>query len=149
MNKLKLHTIGFTKKSAERFFALLREHRIERLVDIGLRPGGQLAGFTKQSDFPYFLTHLANCEYLHFPTLAPNDDILSTYRKDHDWGRYVMRFEALMDERNIPVSLDWPFFAEKACCLLCSEAMPEQCHRRLIAERFARVWPGTEVVHIV
>jgi len=146
---MKLSTIGFTKKSAERFFTLLRENGIERLVDIRLHPGGQLAGFTKQGDFPYFLSHLARCEYHHFPTLAPSDDILSSYRKDHDWSRYVTRFEALMDERGIPQSLDRQFFAEKACCLLCSEATPEQCHRRLIAERLARAWPGTEVVHIL
>ncbi len=146
---MKLSTIGFTRKSAERFFTLLREHGIERLVDIRLRPGGQLAGFTKQGDFPYFLTHLADCEYHHFSALAPNDDILSTYRKDRDWSRYVTRFEALMNERDIPHSLDRRFFAEKACCLLCSEAMPEQCHRRLVAERFARVWSDTEIVHIL
>ncbi len=146
---MKLHTIGFTKKSAERFFALLREHGIERLVDIRLHPGGQLAGFTKQSDLPYFLTRLADCEYHHAPILAPSDDILSTYRKDHDWGQYVARFEALMDDREIPNSLDQRLFSEKACCFLCSEATPEQCHRRLVAERFARVWPGTEIVHIL
>lgn len=146
---MRLYTIGFTKKSAERFFTLLRDNGIKRLVDIRLHPGGQLAGFTKQGDFPYFLRHLADCDYHHFPLLAPSDDILSDYRKDHDWGRYVARFEALMDAREIPSSLDRLFFAEKACCLLCSEATPEQCHRRLIAERIARAWSGTEIVHIL
>lgn len=146
---MRLYTIGFTKKSAERFFTLLREHGVERLVDIRLHPGGQLAGFTKQNDFSYFLTHLADCEYHHFPMLAPNDTVLSGYRKDHDWSRYVTGFEALMDEREIPSSLDRQFFAEKTCCLLCSEATPEQCHRRLVAERLTRAWPGTEIVHII
>jgi uncharacterized protein (DUF488 family) len=146
---MKLYTIGFTKKSAERFFALLGENGIERLVDIRLHPGGQLAGFTKQSDFPYFLAHLADCEYHHFPTLTPSNDVLSEYRKDHNWSRYVTGFEALMDERKIPNSLDRQFFTEKACCLLCSEATPEQCHRRLVAERLTRAWPGTEIVHIL
>jgi uncharacterized protein (DUF488 family) len=149
VDRMNLYTIGFTKKPAERFFALLREHGVERLVDIRLHPGGQLAGFTKQSDFPYFLTHLADCEYHHFPTLAPSDDVLSGYRKDHDWSRYVTGFEALMEERKIPSSLNPRFFAEKACCLLCSEATPEQCHRRLVAERLARAWPDTTIIHIL
>ncbi len=146
---MRLYTIGFTKKSAERFFTLLRENGIERLVDIRLHPGGQLAGFTKQGDFPYFLAHLAACEYDYAPALAPNDNILTTYRKDHDWQRYVTRFERLMDERLIPSSLDRAMYEEKVCCLLCSEATPEQCHRRLVAERLSRVWPNTEVIHIV
>jgi hypothetical protein len=81
--------------------------------------------------------------------LAPTDDILSDYRKDHDWSRYVHRFEALMDERHVTERLDRALFEGTACCLLCSEAAPEQCHRRLVAERLARHWQGTEVVHLV
>jgi len=30
----------------------------------------------------------------HIDELAPSDDILSDYRKDNDWDRYVQRFEA-------------------------------------------------------
>lgn len=144
-----IYTIGFTKKSAERSFDLLRKHKIQRLVDIRLHPDGQLAGFAKQEDLAYFLSRLADCEYRHVDTLAPTDDILSQYRKDHDWLRYVQRFETLMDERDVPGSLDRRLFEDKLCCLLCSEATPEQCHRRLVAERLAREWPGTQVIHLV
>ncbi len=146
---MRLYTIGFTKKSAERFFTLLRNYGVQRLIDIRLHPNGQLAGFTKQGDFPYFLAHLADCEYYHFDQLAPSDDILSSYRKDHDWNRYVTRFDALLDDRDIPGSLDRGFFVEKACCLLWSEATPEQCHRRLVAERLARAWRDTEIIHLI
>jgi uncharacterized protein (DUF488 family) len=146
---MKLYTIGFTKKSAERFFTLLKEHGVERLVDIRVHPGGQLAGFAKQNDLAYFLDRLVGCDYHHLPSLAPADDILSEYRKDHDWATYVQRFEALMEERDIPRSLDRSLFEERICCLLCSEATPEKCHRRLVAERLAQAWPGVEVAHIV
>ncbi|HEX9986897.1 MAG TPA: DUF488 domain-containing protein [Chloroflexia bacterium] len=146
---MKLYTIGFTKKSAERFFTLLKEHGVERIVDIRVHPGGQLAGFAKQDDLAYFLDRLVGCDYHHLPVLAPADDILSDYRKDHNWDRYVKRFEALMDERDVPGSLDRTLFEERTCCLLCSEATPEKCHRRLVAERLAQAWPGVEVAHIV
>jgi len=96
---MKLYTIGFTKKSAENFFTLLQKNNIKRLIDIRLNPDGQLAGFAKRNDLAYFLSHLVDCEYQHIKVLAPTDDILSDYRKDHDWDRYVKRFEALMDER--------------------------------------------------
>ena len=146
---MRLYTIGFTKKTAECFFGLLREHGVERLVDARLHPSGQLAGFTKQSDLRYFLANLVPCEYLHLPVLAPSEPIFVEYRKDHDWDRYVARFEALMDERNVPTSLDRRLFREKACCLLCSEATPERCHRRLVAERLARAWPEVDVIHLI
>lgn len=145
---MKLYTMGFTKKSAEQFFTLLQERGITRLVDIRLRPNGQLAGFTKRDDLAYFLPNIINCEYHHMPSLAPTKEILSTYRRDGDWGKYVEQFEALMDRRNVPFSLDRTFYEEKACCLLCTEPTPEQCHRRLVAERIARSWADTEIIHL-
>jgi uncharacterized protein (DUF488 family) len=144
-----IYTIGFTQKPAERFFGLLREAGARRLLDIRLNPGGQLAGFAKQGDLAYFLRALADCDYRHVPSLAPTADILGDYRADHDWSRYVARFDALMDERNVPAILDRAELAATPSCLLCSEATPEQCHRRLVAERIARAWPEFEVVHLV
>jgi uncharacterized protein (DUF488 family) len=144
-----LYTIGFTQKSADRFFSLLRENNVERLVDIRLRLCGQLSGFAKGSGLAWFLRQLNACDYLHLPQLAPTAEILGGYRKDHDWDRYVRQFEALMDERAIPDSLDHASFAAQPSCLLCSEATPERCHRRLIAERMARGWPDLEIVHLV
>lgn len=145
---MRLLTIGFTQKSAEQFFDLLQKNTVQMLVDIRLHPDGQLAGFAKRGDLPFFLRRLANCDYRHMAFLAPSEDILTDYRKDRDWNRYVRRFEALMDERGIPETLDRWFFEDHDCCLLCSEATPERCHRRLVAERLARVWTATEVVHL-
>ena len=146
---VKIYTIGFTKKSAERFFVLLKENQIGRLIDIRLKPGGQLAGFAKRDDLAYFLRELIGCEYHHFDFLAPSEDILKTYRQDKDWDRYERQFEALMNEREVLNRLDPSFFAEKPCCLLCSEEKPDQCHRRLIAERLDRSWPDVEVIHLI
>ena len=146
---MNIYTIGFTQKSAKDFFESLQRNHVQTLVDIRLNPGGQLAGFSKQSDLPYFLLRLAdNCRYVHEPRLAPTKEILSDYRSEGDWARYVRRFEALMDERQIPAALDKSLFEQRDCCLLCSEATPEQCHRRLVAERLARAWPNVTVIHL-
>jgi uncharacterized protein (DUF488 family) len=146
---VKIYTIGFTKKPAERFFGLLQENHVGRLIDIRLKPGGQLAGFAKQDDLAYFLRELIGCEYHHFDLLAPTEDILTTYRQDRDWQRYERQFEALMDERDVPGRLDPAFFSEKPCCLLCSEDTPDQCHRRLVVERLARNWPDVQIIHLM
>jgi uncharacterized protein (DUF488 family) len=146
---MKIYTIGFTQKSAQRFFEVLAEHGVERVVDVRLKPGGQLSGFAKQDDLAWFLERLTGASYIHLPQLAPSDAIRDDYRKDHDWNRYVPRFEALMDERDIPNALDRISFEKRVSCLLCSEATPEYCHRRLVAERIASEWPDVEVVHLV
>lgn len=145
---MRIYTIGFTQKPAERFFGLLRANGVQRVVDIRLRPDGQLAGFAKKGDLPYFLRELVACDYVHCPILAPTPEILTDYRQDHRWDRYVARFEALMDERGMPAALDRQPFAAQASCLLCSEHTADHCHRRLIAERMAAAWPGTEIVHL-
>ncbi len=82
---MKLYTIGFTKKTAKQFFELLKGNDVECLVDIRLHPDGQLAGFTKKGDLRYFLEELIGCDYRHELRLAPSDEILKTYRKDHNW----------------------------------------------------------------
>ena len=146
---MKLYTIGFTQKSAQEFFKLLCDNGVQRLIDIRIHPQGQLSGFARQSDLPYFLYELAGqCQYLYQPILAPIEQAMKDYRKDGNWERYAARFEALMDERNIPAGLDRSIFETATGCLLCSEASPEHCHRRLAAERLARHWPNLEVIHV-
>jgi len=146
---MKLYTIGFTQKRAETFFGLLSRHGIQRLVDIRLKPDGQLSGFAKQDDLPFFLHQLAGgCQYVHLPELAPTKGILDTYRADKNWQEYELRFEALMDQRDIPNGLERVEFEDNVSCLLCSEATPEKCHRRLVAERLAKYWPDVEIIHL-
>jgi uncharacterized protein (DUF488 family) len=146
---MRLYTIGFTQKRAETFFGLLRQAGVQRLVDIRLSPDGQLSGFAKKDDLPYLLDRLADgCAYVYLPELAPTKEILKDYRRDSDWPRYMVRFEALMDERRVPESLDRDAFESTMSCLLCSEPTPEQCHRRLVAERLAKSWPDVEIIHL-
>ncbi len=145
---MNLYTIGFTQKNAPQFFGLLRQNGVRRLVDIRLNPSGQLSGFARRDDLPYFLKELAGgCEYLYLPELAPTKELMLAIRETRNWDGYVTRFEALMDGRDIPAALDRSIF--EAACLLCSEATPEHCHRRLVAERLVRSWPDIEIIHLV
>jgi hypothetical protein len=57
---LTLFTIGFTKKSAEKFFGLLRGSGAKRLVDVRLNNVSQLAGYAKRQDLAYFAKEI--CE---------------------------------------------------------------------------------------
>lgn len=144
---MKIYTIGFSGKTAEQFFKLLESNDISLIVDTRLRPDGQLSAFARKGDLPYLLQRLISARYIHWPILSPTDDILSAYRKDKDWNRYVQRFEQLMDDRDIPNAIDRTLFERHAACLLCSEATPERCHRRLVAERMAMAWEG-EIAHL-
>ena len=83
---MKVSTIGFTKKSARRFFELLRASGARRVVDVRLNNASQLAGFAKKDDLAWFLDEICGIGYVHLPDLAPTRELLSDYRKKRiDW----------------------------------------------------------------
>lgn len=135
-----LFTIGFSGKGAEAFFSSLREARVRRLLDIRLNPSGQLSGFAKDRDLPFFLRELCSIEYCHLPILAPTKPLLDDYRKKAiDWPEYEQIYLLILNERNAATKIDPALLSD--ACLLCSEDDPRQCHRRLAAEYLATVHP--------
>lgn len=145
---MKIFTIGFTQKSAEEFFDILKRNGVERVIDIRVHPGGQLAGFAKDRDLAYFLKELGNIEYTYLPELAPEAEMMKTFRENKDWLAYEMSYKKLQNDRNMPAGLDKKIFEEKTCCLLCSEAEADHCHRRLAAEMMKEVWENIEIIHL-
>ena len=51
---MEIYSIGFTKKTAQQFFGLLRGAGIKRLLDVRLNNVSQLAGFAKREDLAFF-----------------------------------------------------------------------------------------------
>ncbi|WP_405161380.1 DUF488 domain-containing protein [Nocardia sp. NBC_01499] len=144
---MKIHTIGFTKKSAERFFGLLRTSGAGTLIDVRLNNVSQLAGFAKRDDLRYFVRELCGMEYKHRPDLAPTQPMLDDYRKlGTGWAMYEARFLELMAERGIEEAV--PRELVDNAVLLCSEDAPHHCHRRLVAEYLARRWGGVTIEHL-
>jgi uncharacterized protein (DUF488 family) len=134
-------TIGFTKTTAEAFFERLLRSGAKKVIDVRLHNTSQLAGFAKADDLAYFLKNLGNVEYTHQPLLAPTDEMLNSYKKQKgDWNVYEGRFLSLMAERQIENRLK-PEMLDGAC-LLCSEATPHHCHRRLVCEYLNGKWNG-------
>ena len=68
---MRLYTIGFTKKTAQRFLDLLKTSGAKCVVDVRLNNVSQLAGFAKKNDLAYFLKEICGMEYVHLPELAP------------------------------------------------------------------------------
>ena len=145
---MKLLTIGFTRKTAERFFGLLRQSGAKRVVDVRLNNVSQLAGFAKRQDLTYFLKEICGLDYIHLPELAPTQDMLDEYKKNKgDWNVYENRFLGLMEKRHVEDKV--PREMIDAGCLLCSEHTPHHCHRRLVAEYLASHWGPLDVKHLV
>jgi len=144
---MKLFTIGFTKKSAEDFFEILKKNRVKRLIDIRLNTKSQLAGFAKQNDLKYFLEQIGNIEYQYMANLAPTKELLVGYQEKRvSWDQYEKEYIAILDKREILSSIDYSIFEN--ACFLCSESVAKQCHRRLAAEYIAKANKAIEIIHL-
>jgi uncharacterized protein (DUF488 family) len=142
-----LYTIGFTKKSAEQFFLRLKQPELVRVIDVRLNNVSQLAGFAKRDDLRFFLKEINGIDYLHMKELAPTKDILDAFKKQKgDWASYERQFHTLMVERKIAETVEKTVI--NGGCLLCSEATPEHCHRRLVAEHLRSCWGNLEIKHL-
>ena len=107
----------------------------------------QLAGFAKSGDLAYFLDELCGASYEHDTRLSPTPELLRGYRaKEIAWDAYEPAFLEIMEERGVPEIIERAPYASKTA-LLCSEATPERCHRRLVAELMGRVW-GARIEHL-
>lgn len=142
-----LFTIGFVQKSAEDFFSKLQDAGVRRLIDIRLKPNSQLAGFAKQEHLKYLLGLAGDIAYDHIVEFAPSSELFNARKKQGlDWEEYERRFNDLLRERDPAEHKTVEYFDHG--CLLCSEAEPHQCHRRLVAEYLQIRWPELRIEHL-
>lgn len=138
-------TIGFTGKSAEKFFQLLIGAQVKNLLDVRLNNTSQLAGFAKREDLKYFLKSVADIDYHEIKDLAPSKGILSAYQKgDLLWDKYEDLYLNEITKRSVERLIDPILFDQS--CLLCSEHEPHFCHRRLAVEYLNDKWNSRLIV---
>lgn len=137
---INLFNIGFTQKTAEEFFGILKSNGINCLVDIRLNPNGQLSRFAFEKDLPFFLDRLVDgCQYVHRVDLAPQKELLKKVRDkscpmSKDYSLFEVEFiKQLENESNIDNFVE-QFSRFNNVVLLCSEPTNEKCHRRIVSE---------------
>jgi uncharacterized protein (DUF488 family) len=131
-----INTIGFTRKSAEQFFDLLKLNKVTLLLDTRLNNVSQLAGFAKGKDLQYFCKVVLGIEYIHDVRFAPSEKILNDYRdKKISWDQYELEYINLLNSRDILGIVNAEYLGKlNGICILCSEELPQKCHRRVLAD---------------
>jgi uncharacterized protein (DUF488 family) len=143
----KLFTIGFTEKTAEKFFTLLKNAGVKKIIDIRLNNVSQLAGFAKGTDLEYFAKEIADISYEHVTDFAPTKELLNSIRgKEISWQEYEVKFLQLLKNRKAEQKVDIKKLHNS--CLLCSEHAPDNCHRKLVAEYLHSFNKDIEIIHL-
>ena len=144
---MEIATIGFTRSSARSFFERIKAFQARAVLDVRLHNTSQLAGFAKRDDLAYLLEAICGAGYAEVPGLAPEAEMLKQYRaRQLGWDEYASAYLRLLKERGVESTVDQGAF--EGGVLLCSEATPEHCHRRLAAEYLQGCWGGVTIRHL-
>jgi uncharacterized protein (DUF488 family) len=141
-------TLGHSTRPMGDFLDLLREHGIQRLVDVRRYPGSRRHPQYSRDSLPTSLQE-AGIQYMHEPDLggrraarpgSPHTawrvEAFRGYADHMETPEFGAALERLMDHA-----------ARETVAVLCAEAVPWRCHRRLISD--ALVARGVEVRHIL
>lgn len=149
---MNIYTMGFTQKSARKFFTLLTENNVKLLMDIRLNNSSQLAGYTKGTDLEFFLTEFLNIRYVHELSFAPTKELMDGYKKGQiSWQSFEDEYNEILEKQNVKNILDKKYNKDfDGICLMCSEPAAENCHRKLAAEYIKNMYPELDIniVHL-
>jgi uncharacterized protein (DUF488 family) len=144
-----LYTIGHSNRSLEDFLALLQGESIARLVDVRRFPGSRRHPHFGQEALAESL-HEAGIVYRHLPELGGRRSKRLENSPNTAWE--VEAFNAYADHlQSEEFATGLAALVEEAragrTVIMCSEAMPWQCHRRLIADALlARGWTVLDIL---
>jgi uncharacterized protein (DUF488 family) len=144
----RLYTVGHSTRTSEELLALLGGAGVRRLVDVRRQPGSRRHPRFAQAALRQALAR-ADIAYAHEPDLGGRRDPRAG-SPNTAWRHAAFRGYA--DHMATPAfqeALDRTLraAAEAPSAVLCAEALPERCHRQLIAD--AAVLAGFEVVHLI
>ena len=143
-----VYTIGHSNRPIEEFLALLREHGIERVLDIRTVPKSRHNPQFGQDQLPASL-EAAGIGYAYIRELGG----LRRAHKDtpnSGWRNASVRgYADHMQTRDFKEHVEEVAGMAQAsrCALMCAEAVPWRCHRSMVAD--ALTVRGVAVEHII
>jgi uncharacterized protein (DUF488 family) len=144
-----LWTVGHSNLALDAFIGLLTPHGIEVLADVRLLPGSRRwPHFNADALAEGLAQH--GIEYRHFPKLGGRRSKRAPDSPNTAWR--VEAFNAYADHLQTAdfqesFSQLMQLAEQKHTVIMCAEALPWRCHRRIIADLFvARGWTVFDVI---
>ena len=147
MKLARLATVGYQGTTVQRVMDVLREARIEVLVDVRAVASSRRPGFSKSR----LAAHLeeAGIGYLHLRGLGtPAEGRAAARAGRHEEMRRIFTGHLSMPEAQAELEhLAEVIRSGQRSCLLCFEADPRHCHRTIVAAAVSALVP-VDVVHL-
>ncbi len=142
-------TIGHSNRELNDFLALLASEKIESLADVRRFPGSRRHPQFNREALSATVQNLG-ITYTHFPALGGRRTAPSETTKNSPWqvaafaayADYMLAdaFKTAFDELETLAT-------QSPTAIMCAEALPWRCHRRLIADQFlASGWQVLDII---
>lgn len=143
----KLWTIGYESLAPAQLVAELQAEGVRRLIDVRFRPQSRRAGMSKTKLGELLFAHGITYEHRRSfgtpPEIRVHFHAGRTAQGREEFQEYIEATAAEeLDELAASLATDPP------TALLCLEADPAVCHRRVIAESLVRRRPDLHVIDI-
>jgi uncharacterized protein (DUF488 family) len=143
----RLFTIGYEKLLPPELVNELQVAGVERLIDVRYRPQSRRPGMSKTRLGQLLGDH--GIAYEHRKALGTPPDIRWYFRNHREAeGREAFREHVEATAAGELDTLAAELDAAPATALLCLEADPAGCHRRVVAEQLLRRRPELEVIDL-
>ena len=147
-DSISIWTIGHSTRSAKEFSEILREHRIEALVDVRSFPGSRRYPHVNKGQLSETLPNVG-IEYRHMPELGgrrrPRAGSKNIAWQNEGFRGYADYMETADFQKGIEALLE--LGRNKRTSVMCAEALWWRCHRSLIADYLKA--GAVEVIHIL
>jgi len=144
-----LFTIGHSNRTLADFLALLHENEIESIADVRRFPGSRLHPQFNREALAASLNE-AGITYTHFPALGGRRSRRSESSPNSAWrvAAFAAYADYMLTDEFATAFGELRALAEKSrTAIMCAEALPWRCHRRLIADQFlAEGWEVHDII---
>jgi uncharacterized protein (DUF488 family) len=144
-----LWTIGHSNRALAEFLALLAAESIETVADVRRFPGSRLHPQFGREALAASLRE-AGMNYVHFPDLGGRRSKRSDSSQNAAWrvAAFAAYADYMFSEEFASAFEELSNLAHQSrTAIMCAEALPWRCHRRLIADQFvARGWTVWDIV---
>ena len=141
-----LLTIGYEGCTVADVLTTLREARVGLLIDVRAVPQSRKPGFSKRQLAAEL--DAAGIGYVHLQALGTPKSGRDAVRAGHpDVMERIYRAHLTGDRPQAELAQARDLAPRQRACLLCFEADPAHCHRRLVAEEIVAA-TGQPVVHL-
>ena len=132
-NLLKIFTLGTSNRSLEEFLEILKEYKIEAVVDVRRFPTSKLFPHFKKENLEKLLKK-ENIEYFHIEKLGGYRE--GGYEKYMETEGFKEGLENLIE-----------IAKKKKTTIICAERFPWKCHRTFISLKLQE--RGFQIIHLI